>query len=323
MSRCCSGKTCACKMAVGVDSSGNPSLAVVGTGTQQDPFELTFAGLRVTDTTVVDLTLSFDPVLGYTLSATLAASSKLDDLGDVAAPAPANGSVLSWNSGTGKWAPAPPTVAPAGAVTHDSTLGGDGSVGSPLGVLLSALDHLQAAVDGLALSDDVVNQLVRRFADGADQAAAAPAPEVNTFSVRDDDAGRLQFWDGADWTDLALFTRQDASLGDTLLEVSGPDAPTNRYVALTDTISGTTDANGLLVLLSAADLLAMGAAGVKTAQWTAISQVQNGVPTTEHVMVLDFADDTQLAGYCWALDGTGPLIAQAVAGTLSAVLYTA
>src|SRR5262245_24935935 len=132
MPGCCQGATCACVIKTGGNST------VTGSGTANDPFVITSTvELNVVDNATFDLTLVGDgsDTAPYVLSVNYAATAKLDHLPDVDAPNPTNGQVLAWNNSLQKWAPAAPTTAASGSVTHDNSLTGDGSAGTPLAVL--------------------------------------------------------------------------------------------------------------------------------------------------------------------------------------------
>lgn len=321
MSRCCSNKSCACVIAQQNDPEGNPSVLVTGTGTTQDPYRVKFGGFAADDSTSLDMNVVFDPTRGYVLTATFAGSSKLDMLGDVQAGSPSNGQVLAWNTSLGAWVPVAPTTAAAGTVHTDTSLTGDGSVGTPLSVLTVAGGGIDDLGSGLTLVSTIVNQLVRVFTDDTARATASPAVTANTFSVLNSDIGRLQFWSGTAWVDLALFAKQDAALGADLLQLSGPGTDDARYIFYTDVVDTSTDVDGLVVLISASDLTAMGAAGIKSLQYTPMVTASDGSTGAPHVMQLDFTDTTQAGGVAYALDGTGPLPSSAILGSITAVLY--
>lgn len=316
MAKCC-GSTCACKMVALDDLAGNAALEVAGTGTMQDPFTFRFLG------TVADadpngdvlLVVDFDPSRGYVLTPSFAPTSKLDHLGDVAAPAPSNGYVLGYNSGTGKWQPQAPTSAAPSSVHTDSSLSGDGSTGAPLNVRHDPDGGTTTGPAGVKLTALALSELTLRFSDATARATAIPAPTLNQLTMLDSNPGQVQFWDGTAWSNVEVFS--GITYDTPLLQLSGPPDGSN-FVLYTGLVTGSTDNLGRIVLLDAADLLSLGASGVISASFTAQVGVSTEVPC---IVIIDGSDDTQLAGIAYALDGTGPIDTQNIRGSLTAVLY--
>jgi hypothetical protein len=235
-------------------------ITVSGSGTAQDPFVLSadthIAALDNArfNVTVAGLGTAAAP---YTVAVDYAATSKLANIPDVNAPAPTNGQVLSFNTATLKWVPAAPTTAAAGSVNHNQSLTGDGSVGTPLAVVMAAARFLALdGANGIGLSDLGINQLVRHFATAAARLAALPAPVLNTLSMLDTSPGVISYWDGAQWVTPTPVTVE--TWGAAFLEVSGPYNGVSQRTRLVNHISGTTDALGVMDIVPAASLATAG-----------------------------------------------------------------
>src|SRR3982751_5372398 len=170
---CCEGTNCSCK----IETTGR--LDVSGSGQANDPFVLSleaeiFGQTNQTFKTTVNGSGSvIDPWLVET---TYSPTARLDDMPDVNAQGPTNGQVLAWNTTTSKWEPAAPTTAATGAVSHDGTLVGDGSVAIPLGVVLISSRLLGGFTNGVGLTDTGLAAVTQHFANAADRTAGLPSP---------------------------------------------------------------------------------------------------------------------------------------------------
>lgn len=259
-SRCCGASGCSCKIIGGAAADTHTNIKVSGAGSTQSPLTITGAAVEAIGTDSVTLTVAYDAGSNtYTLEADFAATSSLDDLGDVVAPTPTNGQVLAYNAGTGKWIPAAATPAASGSVTHDLSLSGDGSVGTPLVVNHSASGGTATRADGVGLNDATLNSVVRHFASAAGRSAAVLAPVLNTLSVLDDAPGEVDYWDGSAWRALLLFAGDS---GDALLEQSGPYVDQTPTFAFSAFVNDSTDVNGRVTLLAAVNAPLSTAAGI-------------------------------------------------------------
>lgn len=307
MARCCgSSGTCACKI------SGGRHINVSGTGTSQDPFVVSSnATLAVSDSTTFDLGLSGtgtsdDP---WVLQVGYANGSRLTDVPDVNAASPTDGHVLAWNETSGFWEPIPATVAEAGAVATDQSLSGDGSLGAPLAVRPDDTRFITVTVNGVGLSDDGLNAIIRPFADATARAAASPAPEIGAVSMLLSEPGRLDFWDGADWSPITNGLQLDVKPGEVLaLSGSYAGGTVTQYVTL---LSETTDVNGQFTVIPAVDLT--GYAGV-------LSVHVQPVGSIGWTAVVD-ADTDRIVGTAYRLDDGTPYAGYTLSASVSALLY--
>ena len=147
MARCgCSGTTCSCII------RGTGTTQVTGAGTVSQPYVID-SRLYLTggnDGTVnVSVTGSGSAADPYVLSASQAVY--LNDLQDVVVSGGSTGDVLA-RQADGSYALVPPVTAPVGAISTDSTIHGDGSSGSPLGVSLAAGGGISSTPTGLAVA---------------------------------------------------------------------------------------------------------------------------------------------------------------------------
>lgn len=251
---CCGAGSCACSV------QGELPITVTGTGTADDPFVVS-ADLELTGLVATPFQVAVGPGAdsgSWEIEVTWSPDAAFSDLPQVSTSPPANGEVLTWNDSTGEWEPASGTTAPVGAVSHDTTLTGDGSVGTPLGVAFDPDRFIEAAV-GVGLTNEAINSLVRRFPNSVNRDAADPAPEVNTISALDSDPGRYDRWDGTEWVPLEELP---LTVGGQFLQLSGAYTG-GRVRTLVKQVSFTTDGAGSAVLLTSSDF--DGAAGVLAA----------------------------------------------------------
>ena len=259
MPRCCgSSGACGCKVSAGT------GITVSGTGSASDPIVVSSSsGLTVADTTTFDLSLAGGPP--PVLSVNFAASAKLKDFPDVSDTTPTNGQVLGYNTGSGTWGPIPPTTAAAGSVSHDASLSGDGSGGTPLQVNEDPSRLLATVAGGLGLSDVGMNSVLRRYSDATARASASPAPTLNSLSALDSRPGEVDYWNGAAWLRIQSDT-QSVLIGPEFMSMSGSYLTGMGVIRVMKQINGSTDINGLLPLFTAAELT--GFAGVLSVQVT-------------------------------------------------------
>lgn len=310
MPNCCGGATCACVVEEG------PGIAIVGSGTAQDPFEISAdLDLNVVDTTVFNLTLSGlgTVVSPWSLTVAFAATAKLDDLPDVNAPTPSNAQVLGWDTATSKWTPRAPTTAASGSVQHDTSMSGDGSGGSPLSVDSDTANEVETRVGGVGLTDYAQNSLVRRYANAAARTAETLAPTLNTISMLDTNPGVQEYWDGADWV-LLPDSFDTVLIGNELLELSGPYVGT-RLTRVVKNLSTSTDVTGVFDALTAAELV--GYAGVLSILVTPTDPSDVGVPWTPMM----YGNVTKVSGVAYRVDDGTPWTGVSVTAIIEAWLY--
>lgn len=305
---CCgSGSGCSCKITAGT------GMEVSGSGTALDPFVLD-AAVRIEsfDTNEFDVTVSGlgtagNPVQIWVLYAD---SATLQAIPNVDAATPFNGQVLAWNSATQKWVAQNPTTAPVGSVSHNQSLSGDGSVGTPLAVVPDAARGLALrGAQGIGLSDAALNTTVRGFIDWAARAAATPAPDLNTLSMLDTAPGVIEFWDGSSWSPLPP-TEGLTVVGGEFMALSGSFSG-ERTTHLIKQVSGTSDGAGLLEILAPADLASY--AGVLS-----VSFQETGALGFKAVL---FADTNRVAAHVFRLTDGAAFPAQAFTGIVDAWVY--
>jgi hypothetical protein len=285
-------------------------MVVSGSGQANDPFLLSAdVDLQAVDNITFDVTLTgtgfaADPWL---LSVNFASTARLADLPDVSDTGATTGQVLAWN-GT-MWAPAPPTTAAAGAVSHDGTLAGDGSAATPLTVISDAARLVQSAATGVGLSDPGMRAVTRHFTDATARNAMVPGPQLNTLTMLDSVPGRVDYWDGVKWApllDLVTFNVTTA-----FLELSGPYNGLTPITRLIRQLSSTTDGLGVFTVLSTSDLT--GRAGVLSAQFQ-----ETG--TLGYAAILSTSGG-QVLGKAYSLTDGSPLVGTPITGLVDAYVY--
>jgi hypothetical protein len=312
MPNCCGGASCACVLTEG------DHLTIIGSGTSQDPFELTAdVDLAVVDNTVFNLTLTGAGTVAspWSLSVAFAATAKLDDLPDVNAPSPTNTQVLGWDSATSKWTARAPTTAASGSVTHDTSLTGDGSGGSPLAVVSDETFDVTTRAAGIGVTDSARRQSVRRFANAAARTtdAGVLAPQLNSLSILDDQPGIIWYYTGSTWVQqVASFDSQ--VIGTAFLQLSGAFT-TQRMTRVLKKLSTTTDGLGSFDVLTAADLSSR--AGVLGVQFTATDPTQVGAA----FQAVLFPNVTKVSAIAYRMDDGTPWAGVSVNGLVEAWVY--
>jgi len=254
MPNCCGGASCACKINAG------EGIGISGSGSTQDPFVVTSEReFTVADNSVFNLTITgqgtaADP---WVMTVQYAATAKLDDIPDVNAPTPPNGYVLTWQTSSSTWIASPPTTAPTGAVSHDNSLQGDGSVGAPLNVKTDTARGIQTTVDGVGLTDSAINQLNRKFSDAVARETALPAPDTNTLSTLVSDPGRVDYFDGTTWRPVKGDYNR-LVIGGEFLALSGSYDGEGRLTQIIKQINTNSDGVGMFDLLDPTDLAGFG-----------------------------------------------------------------
>src|SRR5262245_53923635 len=312
MPRCCGGASCACVVQEGLH------IQITGTGSSADPFVI--AGdvdLEVVDNPVFDLSLTGlgTEAVPWRLAVNFASTAKLNDLPDVNVPSPTNAQVLSWDTATGQWIARAPTTAAAGTVTHDTSLAGDGSAGTPLQINEDPARMLATSGSGLGLSDTGMNSIVRRFADGTARTSASPAPVTNSLSMLASNPGQIDYWNGSAWGPAGVFAL--AMTGNEMFVQSGAYTGAQRITFMVRNVDMITDAAGVFDAIPATDLA--GKAGVITAiaQPTAYSL---SALTTPYSVILA-PDSGAIRGVAYRLDDGQPMAVAPISCTVVALVY--
>lgn len=151
MARCgCASSSCSCVV------TGAGGVVVSGSGSAENPYVINGANFGVLDSPTVDLTLSGDGTILNPFKISAAANLTLDQLADVNATAPTAGYVLTYvTSPVAEWRAAVPQSGIPGATLHDSTLIGDGTPSSALGVKIDPAGGITSGVNGLRTTDSV------------------------------------------------------------------------------------------------------------------------------------------------------------------------
>jgi len=254
---CCGQATCSCKI-----ETGDGPLGVSGSGQPGDPFIFDLELARSSTHNITFDTLSAgegstaDP---WTVETHFAPTAKLDHLPDVNVPSPANGQVLAWNTATNQWVAAAPTVAPTGAVSHDTSLSGDGSPATPLGVTPVTARLFGTFPTGVGLNDQGMVSVVQHFMGSGQRATTIPLPTLNQLTMLDSNPGVVDYWNGTAW--VPQVGQVSWTTSDEFLELSGPYSGGPVQVQ-TLQVSTTTDAVGVFDVLTVAALT--GRSGVLT-----------------------------------------------------------
>jgi hypothetical protein len=307
----CGTGSCACKIEAGSRST------VTGTGSAQDPYVVSSdILLSVADSATFDLILEGDGTVAnpWVLRIAYASTARLNDHPEVRAEFPTDGQALLWNDTTHLWEAGPvPTASPGLLLTDNQSLDGDGSAGDRFRVLPNNSRYIEVTLDGVGLTDDGLNRMVRVYPDAATRASDPVTPDLNTISLLNDDPGRIDFWDGAEWTSISNGIRLDIQPGQ-FLSLSGPYAGGGvvQYVAQ---LSVSTDVDGSFEVIPAADLATYG--GVLSVQVACAQPLAGGVPWMARLI----PDTDRILGYAYRID-TGALYAGVpLTGIVTALLY--
>jgi hypothetical protein len=230
-------------------------VAVTGSGSSTDPFVISgdIGQVAVQDTSTIDLTLTGTGVASDPYVISGVAHVLLAQLGDVSTAGSATGYVLAQQA-SGSYAFVPPTTAPAGTISHDTSLAGDGSSGNQLKVVPDT--ELAVSATGVALSVTTRHLLVRQFADATGRGSmASPAPALNDLTSIQSLPGIVSWWDGSNWHPLNP-VNMVTTAGSQLLAITGPYAIDGPVTVMTKNFSVTSDANGQFTVLTSTDLAA-------------------------------------------------------------------
>jgi len=303
---CCGGSTCACQII------GHGAADVSGSGTPSDPLIIdvdiaftssqnkTFTTLVTGDGSTAD---PYSPVVSFTSTA------ELDDFPDVQAANPVNGQVLAWDSALSAWVAQAATVAPAGAVLHDTSLTGDGSAGLPLGLLPEPNRLVGTFATGVGLTDQGMVSVTQHFVDAAARTAALPTPGLNQLTILDTEPGIIWYWTGAVWSLLPNQTGWEAV--DAMLELSGPWSDGLQPTVMVFQLTMTTDAFGAFDILGTPELA--GRSGVLAAQFT-----EHGSSPWKAMVN---AVSNKIVGTAYRLTDGTVMAGTPVSGTVQAILY--
>jgi hypothetical protein len=305
MARCCNGGS---NTLIEVGDR----LSITGTGRAQDPSVIGLdLDLEVVDSATFNLGLTgtgtvVDP---WTLSVAFASTASINDFPDVDTSGKANGKGLIYNSSTLRWeAQTVPTAAP-GAVSSDTSISGDGSVGAPLEVTHDPDRYTSTDGDGIGLTPAGITRLVLRFADASTRTALLTAPTLNQVTMLDDHPGQQDYWTGTQWKPVS--NGVDRDFGSQFMAISGAYVSGLPITLITRSVVATTDAAGNFDLLDTADL--SGAAGVLSCHF----QEAGAVPYK--AMMFDNIDHVSATAY--RLDDGTPLVSQAISGVVLAYVY--
>jgi len=268
--------------------------------------------LSVADNTVFNMTLTGAGTTAapWVVSTQFAATAVLDDIPDVVITSVANAHVLGWDSATSKWTNRAPTTAASGSVTHDTSLSGDGSGGSPLQVVEDPAGFLVTGASGLGLTVTGKNRLVQHFATSGARTAGLTAPDLNTLTMLDSVPGRIDYYTGTAWTEYGQFTPDFTG---EMLPLSGSYvANVGKLRMMIRQINTTTDASGYFNVLTGPQLSTF--AGVLGAWFQ---------PTTSTVYsaIMDTSDGVSIKGRAYKLTDGSVHASQGVSGVVFAVIY--
>jgi len=305
---CCGGGTCACKIVAESDGS----LTITGSGQPSDPFVFSMDAVRASTHNI-----TFDTIADgegtdaspWTVETVFASTAKLDHIPDVNAPGPSNGQVLAWSSSTARWVAQAPTTAATGAVLHDTSLAGDGSAPTPLGVAPITARLLGTFSTGLGLSDLGMTSVVQHFANASGRTTAITVPVLNMLTMLDTNPGVIEYWTGSQWSVLPNQTTWSAP--DEFMQMSGPYSAGLPVTVAIIQLDTTSDDLGVIDVLSADDLINnSGVLSVTVQETGAVAWKAMVYPNTDRVSAIAYR----------LTDGT-PMGAQPVTATIQAILY--
>lgn len=317
MAKCC-GNSCNCTLHTDVDVNGWHALLVTGSGTTQDPYQISFKGIVFNSNGTIDPTVVFDSTTGYSVSLDFGVNSRLGDIGNVLLESPSNGDVLAWDSSISKWKHQAPVTAPAGAVVGDASIAGDGSAGTPLSVAAAPSGGLEVdASNGLKLTNEVLSSVMLRYPDATTRDADTTTFALNQLSMLDNAPGAVDYWNGTDWLPLLLL---QSVTGTELFQLSGAYTENTPVTLFVKQLSDTTDTDGSVTILSAADL--DGFAGVLSVHVQPVLEDTYVTGSVAWQMSVNLsASTTEVVGVAFATDGSGEWVSQPVSGVVTAYLY--
>jgi hypothetical protein len=304
------GNGCCGSAAYGVVIDAGPHIEVTGIGSAQDPYVISGDfDFAVADNTTFDLDItgSGTEAEPYVLRVAFASTASVKDFPDWSDNVPSNGQVPVWNSTLGRYVPGSPTPAASGSVSHDTSLVGDGSSGSPLAVVHDPSGYTGTSAPGVGLTAAGINSLNRRFPNSAARTAASPAPASNTLSALDSAPGLIDVWDGSGWVPVE---GQPTVVGGQLLALSGPYAG-GRVRRLVKQVALTTQADGTFALLNSSDFGS--AAGVLAVTVQPTGSVMYACLVT--------ASPGSVQGTAYRLDTGGVFGSQPIQAVVTAILY--
>lgn len=309
MAKGCCGSTggCSCQIiAQGI-------LEVSGSGSPSDPFildaDVDFTSSQNKTFTTL-MTGDGSNATPYSPVVTFSGTAQLDDVPDVQAPNPTNGQVLGWSDALSAWVAQAASVAPAGAVLHDTSMTGDGSAGAPLAMVEHPTRLVGTFPQGVGLTDAGMAATVQHFVDDAARAAAVTAPWLNQMTTLDTEPGVLYYWTGSAWSLLPNQTGWEVPNG-ALLELSGPYSDGLPVTVMAVQVNATTDSFGNFDIFGTTELA--GRSGVVTALFTE----QGSYPWKTMINVVS----NKIVGTAYRMSDGSLMAGTPVIGTAQAILY--
>lgn len=305
MARCCNGGS---NTLIEVGDH----LSITGTGRAQDPYVIgADIDVAVADNTTFNMAVTGSGTIAdpWTFAVAYASTASIDDLPDVDTSAKTNGKGLIWNSSTSHWeAQTVPTASP-GAVSSDTSIDGDGSVGALLAVAHDPNRYTNTTATGIGITTAGITRLILRFADSATRATLLTAPTLNQVTMLDSRPGQQDYWTGTQWKPVSNGVARD--FGPEFMAISGSYDSSLPVTLITRSIAVTTDAAGHFDLLDSGDM--PGAAGVLCCVF------QEAGPVPFKAMMFDNIDRVSATAY--RLDDGTPLVSQAISGVVIGYVY--